>query len=65
VKDARLAIRLTPEDAQHLRRWALLDPDQRGLGAVVRRLIREEVERERRSEQHGGSGIGNLAVDVD
>ena len=47
MKSVNLSVRITEEERQHLDRWALLDPDQRGVGEVVRRLIREERERER------------------
>ena len=47
MKDARLQVRLTAEELQIVQGWARSDPEQRGVGAVVRRLIREEVQRER------------------
>lgn len=50
MKSVNLSVRISAEERQHLDRWALQDPELRGVGEVVRRLIREERERERERE---------------
>lgn len=50
-RDEHLTVRLTPEEMRCVERWALGDPEQRGKGAVIRMLIREELERERARER--------------
>lgn len=42
-----ISVRLSGDQAAHLRRWADADPYERGMGEVLRRLIDEEVIRER------------------
>lgn len=49
-RSEKVSVRLTPEQAGHVRRWADADPEYCGMGHVLRRLIDEEVRRER--ERH-------------
>ena len=42
-----VSVRLSKEEFANLERWADADPHDGGLSAQLRRLINEEVERER------------------
>lgn len=49
-RTANVSVRLNEDELAVLTRWADQDPYERGMGHQLRRLITEEVERER--ERH-------------
>lgn len=53
-RTGNLSVRLNEEEMGHVTRWADADPLDRGMGHVLRRLIDEEVRRER--ERHEAAG---------
>lgn len=46
-----ISVRLNDDQARALRKWALKDPEDRGMGYVLRRLIDEEMRREREGHE--------------